>query len=77
MKKQIALMMALVCMMGICGAVYAEKGFENIYGLFCNEQVLGQPWQVYDMADITTVEQAEEIYAVLTQGASEQKTANP
>jgi hypothetical protein len=161
MKKWIALMMALVCMMGICGAVYAEKGFENTYGLFCDEQVLGQPWQVYDMAeesktekiclvifmfdpdndmampvmigadaeglnkyymwstgyekgavlfsfllsqyaelkdlceegvdfcisytfdggenmvDITTVEQAEEIYAVLTQGASEQETANP
>ena len=70
-------MMALVCMMGICGAVYAEKGFENIYG---KKKPVRKEWidgQVYDMADITTVEQAEEIYAVLTQGASEQETANP
>ena len=44
MKKWIALMIALVCMMGICGTAFAEKGFENIYSLFCDEQVLGQPW---------------------------------
>ena len=56
MKKWIALMMALVCMMGICGTAFAEKGFENIYGLFCDEQVLGQPWQVYDMAEESETE---------------------
>ena len=56
MKKWIALMMALVCMTGICGAAFAEKGFETIYGMLCNEQVLGQPWQVADLAEESETE---------------------
>ena len=51
MKKWIALLTALVCMTGICGTALAEKGFETIYGVFCGEDVLGEPWQVYDLAE--------------------------
>ena len=51
MKKAIVWMMVLVLGMGICASTIAETGFETIYGLYCNEDVFGEPWAVYEMAE--------------------------
>lgn len=51
MKKMIALLMTLVLVSGICAAAFAETGFETIYGMYCDEKVLGQPWAVYEMGE--------------------------
>lgn len=51
MKKIMALLTALACLSGTAIPAAAEKGFEKIYGYYCDEQVFGQPWQVYDMAE--------------------------
>ena len=51
MKKAIAWMMVLVLGMGICAYAAAENGFVNLYGLYTDEQVFGEPWAVYVLAE--------------------------
>ncbi|MBQ6399423.1 MAG: hypothetical protein IJI21_04810 [Clostridia bacterium] len=51
MRKWIAWMMIGICVLGMEASAWAETGFENLYGLYCDEQVLGEPWAVYEMAE--------------------------
>lgn len=51
MKKWVALMMVLVCVTGIAASAAAEKGFEALYGLYCDEKVFGEPWASYEMGE--------------------------
>ena len=51
MKKAIVWMMVLVLGMGIGASALAETGFMTIYGLYTDEQVFGEPWAVYEMAE--------------------------
>lgn len=62
MKKWIAMILAGICVLGMAASAGAEPGFENLYGLYCDEQVLGQPWAVYEMAEDA---QAEKICLVI------------
>ncbi len=56
MKKMIALMMVLACVTGLASSAGAETGFMNLYELYSDEQVFGEPWQVYDMAEESETE---------------------
>ena len=48
MKKTISILLALACVMGMLSSACAEKGFETLYGLYCTEEVFGEPVTTYD-----------------------------
>ncbi len=51
MKKGITFALAVICVLGMTAFAGAESGFENLYEIYCDEQILGQPWAVYEMAE--------------------------
>lgn len=48
MRRMMCLAMAAICLMCLSGGALAEKGFETLYGLYCSEEVFGEPTAVYD-----------------------------
>ena len=51
MKKMIALLIILALIAGAGTAAFAETGFETLYALYCDEQVFGPVWNIYDLAE--------------------------
>lgn len=51
MRKWIALLTAVACLAGFAATAGAEKGFENLYGLYSDENVFGEPWRINDMTE--------------------------
>lgn len=48
MKRVVCLLILLSCLAGTLSAASAEKGFEALYGLYCAEDVFGEPADTYD-----------------------------